>query len=239
MCHCLRSGRRPAKCQRCMLGVVFFPEHSASLKYLRQSLALWQNDDWWQLCVFLCPIWIHPQLSGGAPRILPLGWSFRSLSQGEAGLLNPLTPPAPPSPKPNLPPYPSSLYTWAWVSLSLSLSLSCGCGAEMSPRPRRERLMSEQAVGTVQDQAVPPPSCAWDHRPTREGGLIVNVIDCQRRSPRFPRVNKIDGLVTLSSGRIFDSRPRGMLTWSKFTTLHSDFEGWAVALLKRQKSTMP
>lgn len=146
--------------------------------------------------------------------------------------------PPPPAPNPTFLPTPQA-FTREPESRSLSLSLSCGCGAEMSPRPRRERLMSEQAVGTVQDQAVPPPSCAWDHRPTREGGLIVNVIDCQRRSPRFPRVNKIDGLVTLSSGRIFDSRPRGMLTWSKFTTLHSDFEGWAVALLKRQKSTMP
>lgn len=139
-----------------------------------------------------------------------------------------------PAPNPTYLPTPQE-----WVSLSRSLSLSCGCGAEMSPCPRREWLMSEQAVGTVQDHAVPPPSCAWDHRPTREEGLIVSVIDCQPRSPRFPRVNKIDGLVTLSSGHIFDSRPRGMLTWSKFTTLHSDFEGCAGALLKRQKSTMP
>lgn len=73
---------------------------------LQQSLALWQSDDWWQLCVFRCLIWIHPSSLGPQP-ILPLGWSSRSPSQGEVGSSTHFPPPPRPKFLPPTPPRPA------------------------------------------------------------------------------------------------------------------------------------
>ena len=110
------------------------------------------------------------------------------------------------------------------------LSIFSGGHMEMSAPPKRRLLMSGHAVGMDQGHTYTQSSCAWDHRPNCPGAPppppTYHPLPAPRRETNcecywFPQqicavqwVNKMDGVVRLSSGKVFWQHASGRVQHS-------------------------